>query len=533
MVLHKMNTKQESALASKAWPFIEAQTIIDRLAGKKPEKGYVLFETGYGPSGLPHIGTFGEVARTTMVRKAFELLSDIPTKLIAFSDDMDGLRKVPDNIPNPEMVATHLGKALTSIPDPFGTDDSYGSHMNNELRRFLDQFGFDYEFRSATACYKNGEFDDALLSILKHYDEVMAIMLPTLGEERQQTYSPFLPVCKKTGKVLQAPVVEQNPDAGTIIYKDEDGTLIETPVTGGHCKLQWKADWAMRWAALGVDYEMYGKDLTPSALLSGKICRTIGKPAPLGFSYELFLDEEGKKISKSKGNGISLEDWLSYAPTESLSLYMFQSPRKAKRLYFDVIPRQVDDYLTFVEKYHQEEEPEKRFANPAWHIHNGNPPALELPVSFNLLLNLACACNPEDASVLWGFIARYAPDSSPEAHPLLDQLVHFAVKYYKNFVKPTKQYRSPTAAENAALNELAERLSELSDEISAEDLQTEVFTVGKNHNYENLREWFKSLYEILLGQSQGPRMGSFIKLYGREETIALIGKAVEGKDMAA
>ena len=370
-----------------------------------------MFETGYGPSGLPHIGTFGEVARTTMVRHAFSLLSDLPTKLIAFSDDMDGLRKVPDNLPQQDILQQHLGKPLTSIPDPFGTAESFGHHMNGRLKEFLDHFGFDYEFKSATDCYKSGEFDQTLLAILKNYDAVINVILPTLGEERRQTYSPFLPVCEKTGEVLQVPVIEQNPDAGTIVYQNEDGSKVETSVTGGHCKLQWKADWAMRWTALGVDYEMAGKDLIPSVQLSSKICNIIGGTPPEGFNYELFLDENGQKISKSKGNGITIDEWLRYAPAESLALYMYQSPRKAKRLYFDVIPRQVDDYLTFLSKYPDQED-KAQYANPVWHIHSGNPPHAETPLTFGLLLNLASACNPEDASVLWGFITRYAPDET-------------------------------------------------------------------------------------------------------------------------
>lgn len=515
-----------NALASKAWPFLEAQSILDKLQGKTPEKGYVLFETGYGPSGLPHIGTFGEVARTTMVRHAFSKLSDIPTRLFAFSDDMDGLRKVPDNIPNPDMVRLHLGKPLTAIPDPFGTHESYGHHMNNRLREFLDRFGFEYEFKSATEQYKSGAFDQALLTVLAHYDAIMGVMLPTLGEERQATYSPFLPVCPETGIVLQVPIIERNVEKGTIIYKTEQGELRETLVTGGHCKLQWKADWAMRWAALGVDYEMHGKDLIPTAELSTQICRIMGKTPPILFRYELFLDEKGQKISKSKGNGLTMEEWLRYAPTESLSLYMYQSPTKAKRLFFDVIPRQTDDYLTYLGKFPAEEEI-KQLANPVWHIHQGTPPAPEKTgISFGLLLNLASACNPEDKSVLWGFISRYSPESTPANSPFLDKMAAFAVQYYHDFVKPAKQYRAPSEAEKAALLKLKEALAALAAGTSAEDIQNEVYRIGKESGFEELKDFFKALYEILLGASQGPRLGSFIALYGVNETIGLIDKAI-------
>lgn len=516
-----------------AWPFQEAEALLKRLEHQGNKKGYVLFETGYGPSGLPHIGTFGEVARTTMVRKALEQLSNVPTKLIAFSDDMDGLRKVPDNIPNKEMVAEHLGKPLTAIPDPFGTHESFGHHMNARLKTFLDTFGFSYEFKSATQCYKSGAFDEALLEVLAHYDAVINVILPTLGEERRQTYSPFLPVCQKTGRVLQVPVIARDLKAGTVTYEDIEGKKVEIPVTGGHCKLQWKADWAMRWRALGVDYEMYGKDLIPSAELSTKICRILGGNEPLGFNYELFLDENGQKISKSKGNGLTIDEWLRYAPPESLAYYMYQSPRKAKRLYFDVIPRAVDEYLTFLAKY-QEEDEAKRLANPVWHVHGGQPPKPETAgLSFNLLLNLACACNPEDPAVLWGFISRYAKGANPQNAPLLDKLVGYAINYYQDFVRSAKQYRRATPGEHAALADLAKSLQALPAEADADAIQNLVFETGKKHGFEELRLWFQALYEILLGQSQGPRMGSFIALYGVKETVSLIQKALSGEIRAA
>ncbi|CAO3417603.1 lysine--tRNA ligase [Azospirillum doebereinerae] len=516
-----MTGERDLALQAKAWPFEEARKLVARFAKAPPAKGYVLFETGYGPSGLPHLGTFGEVARTSMVRHAFQTMSDIPTKLFCFSDDMDGLRKVPDNIPNKEMVAASLGKPLTQVPDPFGTHDSFGAHNNARLRAFLDGFGFEYEFQSSTDWYKSGRFDDALLGILRHYDAVMAVMLPTLGAERQATYSPFLPVSPSTGRVLQVPMLERNLDAGTIVFEDEDGKKVELPVTGGHVKLQWKPDWGMRWFGLGVDYEMYGKDLIPSADLAGKICRILGGTPPEGFNYELFLDDKGQKISKSKGNGLTMEEWLAYAPPESLALYMFQKPKSAKRLYFDVIPRAVDEYLAFVDKVHGEE-PARKLENPAWHIHNGKPPAVRSDVSFNLLLNLAGAANAETKETMWGFIRRYAPDATPENSPFLDSMIGYAVRYYQDQVKPTKQFRAPTDAERVALEALLVKLDDLPADAKADVLQNEVFEVGKAHGFTELRAWFQALYEVLLGQTTGPRMGSFIQLYGVAETKALI-----------
>jgi lysyl-tRNA synthetase class 1 len=524
------------ARESNAWPFQEARTLLDeRLKGERPDKGYVLFETGYGPSGLPHIGTFGEVVRTTMVRRAFQLLAPhIPTRLFAFSDDMDGLRKVPDNIPNKDMVAEHLGKPLTRIPDPFGTHESFGHHNNARLRAFLDSFGFEYEFQSATECYTSGRFDTALLAVLRHYDAVRDVVLPTLGDERRATYSPFLPVCRKTGQVLQVPVLETDPDAGTIVYQDTDGTKVETPVTGGQCKLQWKADWGTRWYALGVDYEMSGKDLIDSVRLSSRICRVLGGNPPVNLTYELFLDDKGQKISKSRGNGLAVDYWLTYANAESLALFMYQKPKAAKKLYFDVIPRNVDDYLTFLEKF-PDQEPKDRLNNPVWHIHNGQPPREQAHLSFGILLNLASVCHSEDPAVLWHYIARYAPGATPQTAPILDGLVRHAIAYYRDFVLPNKQYRKAEPAEAAALADLRAALADAPAGAEPEALQTIVYEIGKAHGatFASLKDWFKALYQILLGQDQGPRMGSFIALFGRDETLALLDRAIAGEDLAA
>ena len=513
------------AARARAWPFAEARKLLARLGGRVPAKGYALFETGYGPSGLPHIGTFGEVARTAMVRRAFAELSGIPTRLFAFSDDMDGLRRAPDNVPNGEALAAHLGKPLTSVPDPFGTHESFGAHNNARLRAFLDRFGFDYEFVSATECYRSGRFDAALLGVLQAYDKVMEIVLPTLGPERRRTYSPFLPVCPETGIVLQAPVLHRDPDAGTIVYEDGKGRRVEQPVTGGQCKLQWKADWAMRWRALDVDYEMAGKDLIDSVRLSGRICRALGGRPPEGFIYELFLDERGGKISKSRGNGLAIEEWLEYAPEESLALFMFQKPKAAKRLYFGVIPRAVDDYRAFLERA-AGEGPAQLLENPAWHIHGGAPPEPEAGISFSLLLNLAAASDARDKDTLWGFISRYDPEASPQTRPRLDRLAGFAVAYCRDFVAPQKVWRNPDAREAAALADLADRLAALPRDADGETVQAEVYAVGKAHGFEPLRTWFAALYEVLLGRGQGPRFGSFAALYGLAETEAMIRSAL-------
>ena len=528
------NELRDAAQTSKAWPFEEARKLLARRA--EGDTRPMLFETGYGPSGLPHIGTFQEVARTTMVRRAYELLSGgAPTRLVAFSDDMDGLRKAPDNVPNHELLTEALGKPLTQVPDPFGTHDSFGAHNNARLRAFLDAFGFDYEFLSATECYTSGRFDETLLSVLRNYDAVINVILPTLGPERRATYSPFLPICPKTGIVLQVPITARDVEAGTISYTDpNDRETMTLPVTGGTCKLQWKVDWAMRWTALGVDYEMAGKDLIDSVTLSSKIARILGAKPPEGFNYELFLDANGQKISKSKGNGLTIEEWLTYASPESLSAYIYREPRKAKKLSFDVIPRAVDDYYQFVAAY-PEQPVEQQLGNPVYHVHGGDVPAHDLPVTFGLLLNLvgvagSAAATPE---ALWNYLARYAPEASPDTHPELDRLVRYAVAYGTDFVIPTLRRRAPEPKEAAALRDLDSRLAALGSGADAEAIQFEVYEAGKAAGFEPLRDWFKALYETLLGSSQGPRMGSFFALYGLDNGRRLIAEALAHGTSAA
>ncbi len=525
---------------SSAWPFEEARKLVARLR-KKP-KGEVLFETGYGPSGLPHIGTFGEVARTSMVRYAFRVLTDdqIKTRLLAFSDDMDGFRKVPDNVPNKEMLTAHLGKPLTRVPDPFSNEyPSFGHHNNARLRAFLDRFGFDYEFASATDYYTSGRFDAAMLRLLEVYDKAMDIILPTLGPDRRATYSPFLPISPRTGQVLYVPMVERNVKKGTVVYVDPDtNEKVETEVTGGKVKCQWKADWAMRWFALGVDYEMAGKDLIDSVKLSGRICSAMGGVPPEGFNYELFLDENGQKISKSKGNGLTIDEWLRYASPESLSLFMYREPKSAKRLYFDVIPRNVDDYQQFLDGYPRQDLKQK-LGNPTWHIHSGHPPASDMPVTFQMLLTLVSSSNAENAETLWGFIGRYRPGVTPQSHPKLDALVGYAINYYRDFVLPTKRFREATTSERTALTDLRDALARLPDDATAEDIQNVVYEIGRREPFLDTAkkgkdgrpgvslDWFNMLYQVLLGQEKGPRFGSFVAVYGLSNSIAMIDAALK------
>ncbi|MEY8839839.1 lysine--tRNA ligase [Cribrihabitans sp. XS_ASV171] len=522
-----MSELRDTALASKAWPFEEARRVLKRYQKAPPEKGFVLFETGYGPSGLPHIGTFGEVARTTMIRRAFEAISDIPTRLVCFSDDMDGMRKVPGNVPNQEMLREHLQKPLTAVPDPFGTHESFGHHNNAMLRRFLDTFGFEYEFISATEFYKSGQFDEILLRAAERYDDVMAIMLKSLREERQQTYSIFLPIHPETGRVLYVPMKEVNAKDGTITFDDEEGREWTLPVTGGNVKLQWKPDFGARWAALGVDFEMYGKDHSTNTPIYDGICRVLGEKAPEHFTYELFLDENGQKISKSSGNGVSIDEWLTYASAESLSYFMYQKPKTAKRLFFDVIPKAVDEYHQQLRAY-PGQDLKAQLNNPVWHIHGGDVPESTLIVPFAMLLNLASVSGAEDKETLWGFIRRYAPEASAESHPDLDKAAGFAVRYFNDFVKPTRAYRAPTEKEREALEALRAELVAYDGPIEDEALQSVVYSVGRER-FDPMRDWFTALYEVLLGASQGPRFGGFIALYGVADTVALIDKALAGE----
>ena len=525
-----MNVPEElrsAALVSKAWPYEEARKLLKRYPDGPPA-GEIVFETGYGPSGLPHFGTFQEVARTLMVRHALTELVDWPSRLIAFSDDMDGMRKVPPGVPQQDMMHAHLDQPLSRVPDPYGCGHaSYAAHNNNLLRDFLDRFGFDYEFLASSDCYRSGRFDEALRQVLRRYDAILDVMLPTLREERRQTYSPILPISPESGKVLQVPVTVIDPEAGLVRYTDpETRQEVEQSILSGGAKLQWKVDWAMRWVALGVDYEMAGKDLIDSVVQSSKIARVLGGRPPEGFNYELFLDENGEKISKTRGNGVTLDQWLTYAPEESLVFYLYREPRKAKQLSFGIIPKAVDEYQQFLANY-PNQPIEQKLGNPVHHVHGGQVPPARMPLTFALLLNLVGVASTDDKNLLWAFVNRYAPDVSRETYPELDALIDYALAYFRDFVAGSLRRRPPDAKEEEALRDLDARLAGLPEGASAEEIQNLVFEVGKAHNFENLRDWFRGLYETLLGTSQGPRMGSFIALYGVENSRKLIAEALD------
>jgi len=514
--------------STSSWPFVEIRKLLKDRKDLIKSKNKITFQTGYGPSGLPHIGTFGEVARTTMMINALNHIQNIETDLITFSDDMDGLRKVPDNIPNNKILHENLGRPLTSIPDPFNKFDSFGKHNNEMLKDFLNKFKFNFNFKSSTENYKSGKFNNSLMRVLEKYEEIMEIILPTLRSERKKTYCPFLPICPTTGKVLEIALLEMDKKKGTIIF-DNNGKKLETQILNGKCKLQWKVDWAMRWFTFDVDFEMYGKDLIESAILSNKICRTLGKRPPNGFAYELFLDEKGEKISKSKGNGITIDQWLRYASPESLSLYMYQNPTRAKKLYSEVVPKAVDEYLSLIENFPKQEIKEQ-LLNPVWHVHNGNPPREKTVMTFSMLLNLVGSSNAENKEILWKFIQRFHTDIKPEKNPIFDQLTEYAINYFRDKVEPNKNYKVADITEKKALINLAKKLESIPQDTKPEDIQTVVYSTGKENGYEKkLREWFILIYEVLFGSVDGPRMGFFISFFGVKETIELINQKIKNK----
>jgi lysyl-tRNA synthetase class 1 len=515
-VIEKINLDK-----TNSWPFVEAKKLLRERKKFIERKGKIILQTGYGPSGLPHIGTFGEVARTSMMVNALNQLTDLPKEIITFSDDLDGLRKVPDNVPNQELLKNNLHKPLTQVPDPFEKFNSFGEHNNEMLKIFLNKFDFKYNFKSSTSLYKTGFFNSSLQVILENYQGIMDIIIPTLGKERQKTYSPFLPICPETGVVLEIPVLEIKKDKSKIIF-DNKGKKLECSIFDGNCKLQWKVDWAMRWYALDIDFEMYGKDLIESAILSSRIIKLLGKSSPSGFAYELFLDEKGEKISKSKGNGITIDQWLDYASPESLSLYMYQNPKRAKKLYNEIVPKAVDEYLEFIEKSKTQSELQL-LMNPVWHVHNGDIPKEEIIMTFSMLLNLVETSNADSKELLWKFVKKYKKGISEKNYPIFDNLIGYAIRYFNDVIKLKKNYKKPNEKEKNALLALIKTLENCNDEMTPEDIQTLIYSTGKENGYsENLRDWFKLIYEVVFGDENGPRMGFFISFFGVNETKQLI-----------
>ena len=508
-----------------AWPFVEARKLLKERKSIFDKKGKITLQTGYGPSGLPHIGTFAEVARTSMIVNALNNLTDLPKEIITFSDDMDGLRKIPDNVPNIEILKKNLGKPLTNIPDPFDKFSSFGEHNNEMLKSFLNKFKFNYSFKSSSELYKSGYFNETLKLILNKYHDIMNIILPTLGKERQKTYSPFLPICPDTGKVLEIPMIEISKEKNQIIFEN-NGKKLEKSILNGNCKLQWKVDWAMRWYALDIDFEMYGKDLIESAILSTKIINLLGKRNPSGFAYELFLDEKGEKISKSKGNGITIDQWLEFASPESLSLFMYQNPKRAKKLYKEIVPKAVDEYLDFIDKSKNQDD-KQLILNPVWHVHNGNIPKENMIMTFSMLLNLVETSNANTKDLLWKFVKKYKPNIKEENFPIFDKLIEYSIKFFNEVIKENKKYKKPNFDEKEALEELIKVLEECNDDMLPEEIQTKIYSVGKENGYkDNLRDWFKLIYEVVFGDENGPRLGFFISFFGIKETKELIKEKI-------
>jgi lysyl-tRNA synthetase class 1 len=519
-----------------SWPFKEAQTLQKRF--KAPPDKPVTFETGFGPSGLPHIGTFAEVARTTWVQRAFEHLSGWETRLIAFSDDMDGLRKVPLNMPQPDMLAEHLGKPLCYIPDPFGQDESYSAHMNRKLQEFLDAYGFTYQFQSSQEAYERGDFDEGLAILLQKVEQVRAIILPTLGQDKRADWSPFFPICQKCGRIYSTRVIGYHPEDNTIDYVCDQpigsaagcGDKNTISILGGQVKVGWKVDWALRWYAYDVGYEMYGKDLIDSARLSGQITRLMSKQPPNGFFYEMFLDEEGRKISKSVGKGLTVNGWVSYAPLESLLHYLFQNPRRAKRLFWDVVPKSVDDYLADLRQYPSLDETKKP-DQAIWHIFNlgRNVPAYDAGINFSLVNNLVSALGTDQAELTYEYLKRYDP-STANHEDMVRDLVQKSINYYRDFILPGKQYRLPTEAERQLLQAARDRLSNFESD-DENDLQTIPFDIARENDIPPAKV-FQAFYQVVLGQERGPRFGTFARLVGKEKLLLLLDKALNPQPIA-
>ena len=518
--------ESELIKSTSSWPFVEIRKLLKERSNIIKKKNKITFQTGYGPSGLPHIGTFGEVSRTSMMINVLNHIKKIDSELITFSDDMDGLRKVPENIPNNKVLHENLGKPLTDIPDPFEKYNSFGEHNNKMLIEFLKKFKFNFIFKSSTENYKKGLFNNSIERVLEKFDDIMNIILPTLRSERRKTYSPFLPICPETGKVLEIPILEIDKKNKKLVFNN-NGKKIETNIFNGKCKLQWKVDWAMRWFTFDVDFEMYGKDLIESAILSSKICKVMGKQPPNGFAYELFLDEKGEKISKSKGNGITIEQWLRYASPESLSLYMYQNPKRAKKLYSDVVPKAVDDYLDNIEKY-ESQTTKNKLLNPVWHIHKGKPPKEKIIMPFSMLLNIVGSSNAKTKEILWKFIKKFHKEIEPKNHKILDELTNYAINYFIDEVEPKKKFKKPNETEIKALKNLILILKKIPQSMPAEEIQTKIYSVGKESGYsKNLRDWFKLIYEVFFGEENGPRMGFFISFFGVKETIDLMEKKLK------
>lgn len=498
---------------SKAWPVVEANKVIERVKALK--KQIATFETGYGPSGLPHLGTICEVIRTSMVKKAYDILHPvIPSRLLAFVDDMDGLRKVPGNVPQADMLAGYLNYPLTQVPDPFGQEKSFADYNAKRFEHLLDQYGYlsGIEVKRAHQEYKSGRFNFALLDILKHHIPILEIMKEHLREERFSTYSPFLPISPVTGKILQVAMTKYTPS--TITFQAEDKQEYTTPVVDGYCKLQWKPDLGMRWYALGVDYEIYGKDLESSVEIASKICQLLGNPAPLGFQYEHFLAPDGSRVSKSKGNeSVTVQAWLNYTPKGTLEHFIFQNPRRAKRLRIHDIPNYVEAFLEELSQF-DSMSTQEQYESAIFYInHKPNP----TNISFKLALSIACATHIQSEQEL----IQRLNISTDDALGL--SVARCAFAFFQDCIKANLKIEPMPTTMHVAVNDLIAKLKTVS--IDADNIQNAFFTTAKEHNIP-FKDWFTALYKALLGAEQGPKLGSFCVNYGVEKVINLLSNQI-------
>jgi lysyl-tRNA synthetase class 1 len=530
----RSDSQSGKAAGAELWPREEARRLAERVAAYEPERP-VIFQSGFGPSGLPHLGTMAEILRPSFVRKAFHLIEPArPSRLIVFIDDLDGLRKVPENVPNRESVEQYLGMPVAKIPDPFGCCASFADHMVGLLGGFLAPVEVEYELMRAAEMYSSGRFDEGLKLILEKHEEIIAIIAPTLREENRAGWSPFMPICPKCGQVVERAVTAYHAERASVEFTCEKsaggrpgcGFSGEQSVLGGMAKVQWKVDWALRWYVLKVDYELYGKDLTDSARLSGQILRVMGGRPPLGFPFEMFLDEEGRKVSKSVGRGVTVEQWTRYAPIEVLKFFLLLNPRRARKLFLEAIPQYVDEYLDAVREYAAASEEQRRESMLEFVIQSTTPRRFNSALSFGLMMNLVAALGSSDSDFIWKYLVRYDASigGEPDTEAMGRRLMQCALNFYRDFIEPTKKLYTPSDAERAQLKTLDAYLRENQD-ASAEDIEKKIYDLGRE-NYEKPGKIFPLLYRSILGQERGPRLGAFIRLATPARIIELLDATI-------
>ena len=523
------------------WPYEEARKVAERVARYEAGRP-AIFQSGFGPSGMPHLGTMAELLRPSYVRKAFERLAQSgsieparPARLIVFIDDMDGLRKVPENIPNRETTSFHLGEPVSRIPDPFGDcHPSFSEHMLSLLEKFLAPVEIEFELIKSTEMYGSGQFDEALKLILARHQQIIEIIAPTLREENRAGWSPVMPVCPSCGQVNSTLVTGYHPERASVEFSCEKniggskscGFKGEQSVLGGKAKVGWKVDWALRWYALKVDYELYGKDLIDSARLSGQILKVLGGKPPLGFPFEMFLDEEGHKVSKSVGRGVTVDQWTRYAPIEVLKYFLLVNPRRARKLFLEAIPQYVDDYLDALRAYAAAPENERGNLPIDLVIQRTTPRRFDSELTFGMIMNLVSALGTGDRDLIWNYLTGYDPRiaGNPDTERMGKTLMECALNVYADFIEPTKKRYLPEANERDQLRALMEFLVGNSG-ATAEEIEKKIYDLGRE-NYDKPGKIFPLLYRVLLGQERGPRLGAFIKLATPQRMIEILNNSL-------